>query len=109
MGLSKNLILLWKKKDKIFEGIRNAVFRKEDVEEIAEERLKICRSNKCGFHDPLGESEAAMMKGEESCASCGCKLSWKTRALSDACPEGFWEAVVSEVEEAGLKEGLGME
>jgi hypothetical protein len=109
MRLKRNLILLWKKKDQIFEGIRNSVFRKEDVEEIAGERLEICRSNRCGFHDPLGQSEAAVMKGEESCGSCGCKLSWKTRALSDACPEGFWEAVVTDTEAAGLKDNLGME
>jgi hypothetical protein len=29
--------------------------------------------------------------------------------LSDACPEGFWEAVLTEAEEAVLKEGLGIE
>jgi hypothetical protein len=108
MGKGNNLIELWKKKGKIFEGIRNAVFKREDVESIAEERLKICRSNKCGYYDPLGRSEAAVIKGAESCGSCGCKLSWKSRALSDSCPEGYWERVLTETEEGALKEKLGM-
>lgn len=104
MGIS--LIEIWKKKGKILEGITNSIFKREDVEHIAQERLKICRSNKCGYHDPHGTSEAAVVKGAESCGSCGCKLSWKTRALSDACPEDYWEAVLTETEEAVLKEKL---
>jgi hypothetical protein len=108
MSKGNNLIQLWKKKGKILEGIRNAVFKREDVENIAKERLEICRSNKCGFYDPLGRSEAAVIKGVESCGSCGCKLSWKSRSLSDACPEGYWERVLTETEEGILKEKLGM-
>lgn len=104
-----SLIEIWKKRGKIFEGIRNAIFQREDVEVIASERISICRSNVCGYHDPEGRSPAAVVRGAESCGSCGCKLSWKTRALSDACPEGFWEAVLTEAEEAVLKEGLGIE
>lgn len=108
MSKGTNLIQLWKKKGKILEGIRNAIFKREDVESIAEERLRICRSNKCGYHDAEGRSEAAVVKGAESCASCGCKLSWKSRALSDECPEGYWKRVLTETEEAVLKEKLGM-
>lgn len=103
-----SLIELWKKKDRIFEGITHSIFRREDVEAIAEKRLAICRSNTCGYHDPNGQSANAVLKGTESCGSCGCKLAWKTRALSDACPEGFWEPVLTETEEAALKEKLGI-
>jgi hypothetical protein len=108
MSKKISLITIWKKRGKILEGITNALFKKEDVEVVAEERLAICRSNVCGFHDPHGRSEAAVVKGAESCGSCGCKLSWKVRALSDACPEGFWEAVLTETEEAVLREQLDM-
>lgn len=109
MGKRNNLIQLWKKRGKIFEGIRNAVFKREDIEAIAEKRLRICRSNRCGCYDPDGSSEAAVMKGTESCGSCGCKLSWKTRALSDGCPEGYWESVLTEIEEDALKENLDLQ
>jgi hypothetical protein len=52
---------------------------------IAQERLDICRSNVCGYHDPEGKSEKAVSKGSESCAACGCRLDWKTRSLSSNC------------------------
>jgi hypothetical protein len=54
MSKGKNLIEIWKKKGKIFEGVRNAIFKREDVEGIAKERLAICRSNRCGCYDALG-------------------------------------------------------
>jgi hypothetical protein len=108
MNRKINLIELWKKKGKIFEGITHSIFRREDVEAIAEQRLAICRENTCGFHDPEGKSPNAVLKGAESCASCGCKLAWKTRALSDECPVALWRAVLTDVEEAVLKEKLGM-
>jgi hypothetical protein len=103
-----NLLQIWKKKDKIFEGISHSIFKRDDIEAVARERLQICRSNTCGFHDPNGTSEAAVIKGAESCASCGCKLAWKTRALSDECPVGKWKALLNEIEEAMLKNSLGI-
>ena len=108
MSKGNSLIEFWKKKDRIFEGIRNSIFKREDVEAIAEKRLQICRSNACGQHDPNGQSPAAVVKGVESCASCGCKLAWKTRALSDGCPISFWTPVLTDTEEAVLKEKLGI-
>lgn len=104
-----NLILIWKKRDKILEGIMHSVFKREDVELIANERLSVCKSNKCGHYDPEGTSPAAVVKGAPSCASCGCKLQWKTRALSDECPLGYWGAVLSQTEESVLKEKLGID
>jgi hypothetical protein len=103
MTLKENIIKIWKNKGHIYEGIRNSIFKKEDVEDIANERLLICRSNLCGFYDPLGTSEAAVVKGAESCGNCGCKLSYKTRALSSECPIGLWSSVLTETEESHLK------
>jgi hypothetical protein len=105
----KNAIEIWKNRNKILEGLRNSVFKRDDVELIANERIAICRSNECGFHDPNGISEAAVAKGKESCGSCGCKLSWKTRSLSSNCPINSWEAILSETEEAALNNNLGIE
>lgn len=105
---TENLIKIWKKKDQIVEGIKNSIFKKEDVELIANERLSICRTNDCGFYDPLGDSENAVVKGSESCADCGCKLSFKSRALSDECPNKHWLKEVDESEEVLLKLKLGI-
>lgn len=109
MSKKISLIELWKKKDKIFEGISHSIFKRDDIEAVAQERLQICRSNECGYHDPKGTSPAAVLKGAESCASCGCKLAWKTRALSDECPVGQWKALLNDIEESMLKNSLGME
>lgn len=108
----KNVIKIWKNKDQIIEGITNSIFKKEDVEEIAAERLAICRSNKCGFYDPRGESEKAVVKGKESCGACGCLLKYKTHSLSSSCgltevgKEPLWKAILTKKEEDKLKEKI---
>lgn len=109
-----NIIKLWKAKGQIMEGVVNSIFKKEDVEEIAAERLVICRSNVCGFYDPDGSSEKAYYLGEESCGACGCKLDWKVRSLSSSCGlieaglEPLWTAIITEDEETKLKEKIGI-
>ena len=42
MSLKNNVIKLWKVKGQIVEGITNSIFKKEDVEEIAQQRMQIC-------------------------------------------------------------------
>lgn len=84
----------------------------EHVEVVAEERLKICRSNVCGFHDPDGSSPQAVFKGHESCAACGCRLDWKTRSLSSECGqvevgrEPLWTALTNEQDAEMIKEQI---
>lgn len=108
----KNIIQLWKNKGQIIEGITNSIFKKEDVEEIAEQRHVICKTNSCGQYDPKGTSEKAYFPGEESCGACGCKLAWKLRSLSSSCgltelnQEPLWTAIISEEEEDKLKEKI---
>jgi hypothetical protein len=106
-----NIIRIWKSRNQIIEGIKNAVFRKEDVEEIAHERELICRSNKCGSFDLSGEG--CMVPGTQPCCSqltggCGCSLKFKLRSLSSFCPKGYWDKVLNEKEEQQLKEKLGI-
>jgi hypothetical protein len=103
-----NLIEFWKKKDKILDGITHSIFKRQDIEQLAQKRLAMCRSNTCQQYDPQGQSPNAVLKGAESCGACGCKLAWKTRALSDGCPLGFWLPVLTDVEESLLKEKLGI-
>lgn len=52
---------------------------------LAEQRIKICRSNKCGFYDKNGTSEKAFIKGKEACAGCGCNLAAKTSSQDSYC------------------------
>lgn len=55
------------------------------MEEIAEYRLDICRTNYCRYYDKYGESENAVLKGEESCGVCGCNLSYLVRVMEESC------------------------
>lgn len=91
------------------EGITNSIFKKEDIEEIAEQRMKICV--KCSLYDAQGEG--CFVKGTQPCCNqnkggCGCSLSLKTRALSSDCPMGHWKAELTEEEEDKLNQKLGL-
>lgn len=106
-----NLIQIWKNKGQIIEGIKNSIFKKEHVEEIARQRMQICRL--CSLYDVQGEG--CMVPGTQPCCNeklggCGCSLSLKTRSLSSSCPlpTPKWEAVLSEEEEDKLNEKLGL-
>ena len=98
-----SIIKNWKAKNQILEGIKNKIFKKEDVELIANERLDICK--KCPHIDLKGDQ--CYVKGTQPCCSlCGCDLSLKTRALSAECDDKRWNAVLSEEEEDKLNESL---
>lgn len=101
-----NPIQIWKMKGKILEGIKNNVFKKEHVEEIAESRFAIC--NICSHLDTKGD-KCAVPGTQPCCGDCGCKLDWKTRSLSSECPKGFWKAVLSEAEDAALTVNMSKE
>jgi len=109
MSLKNNIIKLWKTKGQIIEGITNSIFKKEDVEEIAQQRMQICMN--CGLYDVQGVG--CMVKGTHPCCNeklggCGCSLSLKTRALSSECPLGKWKAELTEEEEDALNQKLGL-
>jgi hypothetical protein len=112
MSLKENIIKIWKSKGQIMEGVTNSIFKKEDVEEIAEQRMAIC--SKC----PLCKSDdkACMVPGTSPCCDqrqggCGCSLKFKIRSLSSACPHPDgpkWEAEISQEEEDQLNQKLGL-
>jgi hypothetical protein len=76
------------------EGIKNKIFKKEDVEKIAEERLTKCKA--CPHIDLTGKK--CYVKGTAPCCGlCGCTLSLMTRSLSSSCSDEKnpqWEALV---------------
>ena len=108
-SLGKNIIKIWKSKGAILEGITNSIFKREDVEEIAQHRMDVC------YHCQLytEADPGCMVMGTTPCCDqrqggCGCSLSLKTRALSSDCPLGKWDAILTEEEEDKLNEKLGL-
>lgn len=109
MSLKTNLFQIWKNKGQILEGIKNSVFVREDVEEVAHQRMQIC--NNCALLDVQGDG--CIVPGTQPCCDerkggCGCSLKLKTRSLSSSCPLEKWLAVMDEKEEDLLKEKLGI-
>ena len=109
MSLKNNIIKIWKSKGQIVEGITNSIFKKEDVEEIAQARMQICIN--CALYDVQGEG--CMVPGTQPCCDekkggCGCSLGFKTRSLSSDCPLGKWKAELTEEEEDQLNQKLGI-
>lgn len=106
-----NLLTIWKNKGQILEGIKNSVFKRADVEEVAMERMSICKD--CDLYDFKGEG--CMVSGTGPCCNklkggCGCSLGFKTRSLSSSCPATTpkWEAVMTQQEEDALNAKLGL-
>jgi hypothetical protein len=93
---------IWDNKSKILEGLKNSLFKDQFVEEVAEERMKIC--NSCELIDLKGDK--CLVPGTAPCCGeCGCSLSLKLRSLSSHCthPEGKkWREVITQEEEDNL-------
>jgi hypothetical protein len=84
---------IFKNIDKIAEGIKNNVFKKEHVEAVASDRFKECI--KCSLFDAKGND--CLAPGTQPCCSdCGCTLSFKVRSLSSECPKGNWSSLMTE-------------
>ena len=90
----------------IAEGIKNKIFKKEDVEDVAAKRWKECL--KCPSLDKSGY-KCAMFGTQPCCADCGCSLGLKLRVLSSECPKKKWRAVMSKKQEDKLKENINNE
>ena len=91
------------------EGITNSIFKKEDVEEIAEQRKAICHTCQLYTEDDGG----CMVPGTTPCCDqrqggCGCSLGFKLRSLSSECPLGKWAAEITQEEEDRLNQKLGL-
>ena len=104
--MAKNLLEIWKDKGKILEGIKNSVFKKEHVEEIAAQRDAICQS--CDLIDRTGDK--CFMPGTQPCCGvCGCSLQFLQRSMSSKCEAGKWNAVLTDEEDNELTDYLDNE
>jgi hypothetical protein len=84
----QKLLKIWKDRKEIIQGIYNYYlnFKKaKQIKNMSEERLKICRSNKCGYYDQSGTSEKVFINGEEACGVCGCNLKFLTSSQDSQC------------------------
>jgi hypothetical protein len=109
MTLKDKLQLAWNNKGNIIDGFYNAYISSNDeIKKEAIRRLEICRSNKCGFHNPNGINNSTMkavFPGKESCGGCGCDIYAKCHAMSANCYlkdvkyEPLWEAVMTNEQE----------
>lgn len=113
MNLKEILSTAWKNRSQIAEGFYNTYINNTDqIKAEGEKRLGICRSNQCGFYDATGTSEKAVMKGSESCGSCGCVLSLKTACLSCSCAlkdieqPPLWDSILTPDQEKELNETI---
>lgn len=93
---------IWENRKLIFQGIKNLIFKKHDVEQIARKRMTICVKCPSDAFDSVGHG--CMVPGTQPCCSlikggCGCSLGVATRSLSKACPKGHWKAVMSAAQE----------
>lgn len=104
--MAKGINQIWKNKKHILEGIKNNIFKKEHVEKIAAERMKICLT--CPNIDKSGAT--CLVPGTQPCCGmCGCSLAFKLRDLSSSCGnEEFplWKAILSDEENEEMKKKL---
>jgi len=102
MNIFQKIKKIFQNLGKIFEGAKNNLFKKSEIEAIAFERMSICEA--CPLLDREGTK--CMVPGTAPCCSaCGCKLSYKTRSLSSECahPDGpKWKAEITQEEEDKL-------
>ena len=89
--------------DLIYEGIKNKVFTKAEVEEIAAIRAQIC--SQCEYFDMSG-AHCAVPGTPPCCAECGCIINLKVRSMSAGCPKNKWLPFIPKKMEDKLKENL---
>ena len=91
----------------IYEGWRNHLVPperlKEEIEKVAEERLKICET--CEFNSKFHKT----LRPDKHCTVCGCTLVAKVKCLSCDCPKDKWNNVLTEEEEQHYEENVTTE
>tara|TARA_R110000824_G_scaffold175400_4_gene353784 strand:+ start:2042 stop:2461 length:420 start_codon:yes stop_codon:yes gene_type:complete len=86
--------------NQIAEGIKNRIFKNEDIEAVAKMRWQECKM--CPLLDKVGKS-CAVNGTQPCCSDCGCSISLKIRSMSSDCPKGRWEAIMTPELEDKLK------
>lgn len=103
MEKKTNIKYVWANRKSIISGIKNNIFKNDDIEKIAKLRMEVCMS--CDNIDKEG-SKCYMPGTQPCCGLCGCKLAWKTRSLSEKCDINKWDDLLTEEEESQLYDKL---
>lgn len=90
----------------ILEGAWNSVFVNKEIEKIAQQRNEVCKGCIMNSDHQKKHNKYKTIRPDFHCVSCGCDLHMKTRALSQSCPLGKWEAHLSQEEEFELNKKL---
>ena len=93
----------------ILEGIKNSVFVKEEVENIANERYSICKACpkvSTAKDDSLKGEYYNKIRPDEHCTVCACILHAKVRSLHTHCPLDKWDAVATKDEAVEITKAL---
>lgn len=97
------ILEVWKKRNKILEGIKNSIFTQDHIEELADQRNIICDS--CEFIDRKGD-KCFMPGTQPCCGACGCSLKFLQRSPSSSCEKGKWFAIMTDDEETELLKSI---
>lgn len=62
-------------------GYWNLLFKDEDLEPLARQRVETCLNNTCGKFSPFAGGW---------CKQCKCKISAKARCVKCKCPQKLW-------------------
>ena len=87
----------------VYEGVKNSMFKKDYVEQIADHRWQVCKE--CALLDVEG-SKCAAPGTQPCCIDCGCSLQFKLRSLASKCPKDKWKELMTSEEEGILFEQL---
>ena len=87
----------------VYEGVKNSMFKKDYVEQIADHRWQICKE--CDQLDTDGK-DCAAPGTQPCCIDCGCSLAFKTRSLASKCPKDKWKELMTAEEEQTLHDQL---
>lgn len=88
----------------LIEGIKNTYFPakelKEQIDSTSLQRLEICKG--CIYYSPNSPSKVIGLRPDVHCINCGCNLEFKSKCLSCSCPQGKWDALLSDQQEKEL-------
>ena len=93
--------------DKVYEGVKNKMFKRSYIEDIANYRWKQCKT--CPHLDIKG-TKCALPGTKPCCGKCGCSLDLKLRSMSTDCPlkgdEKKWDVIMDAEQESMLLKNL---
>ena len=87
----------------IAEGIKNKIFKKDDIEAVANLRWMECKV--CPLLDREGK-HCAVPGSKPCCADCGCSIALKIRSMSSDCPKGRWDSIMTPEMEHDFKKQI---